>query len=79
MLKEVDGLEIQADRSPTQFKITQLRLDKPMQQRSLGADWLERSSAEKDLGVLVDRLTAVCNRPLQQRWPTAYWAVTARA
>lgn len=49
-----------------------------MQQCSLGADQLGGSFAEKDLAVIVgNKLTAVGSRPLQQWWPTAYWAVTA--
>jgi len=43
--------------SEDKCKVLQLEWNKPMQQHRLDANWLCSSLAEKDLGVLVDKLT----------------------
>lgn len=55
-------------------KVLYLGRNNPTHQYMLGADWLESSPAEKDLGVLADaKLTVSSNMILWQRL-MVYWA-----
>ena len=44
-------------------------------QYMLEADWLENSSAEKDLSILMDNKLTIKQQHLIAKWPTASWAV----
>lgn len=59
------------------YKVLHMEGNNPKHQDRLGAHVLGRSFAEKALELLMDiKLTSV---PMWQRWPTAFWAVLAKA